>query len=588
MNQGRQASRRLAAILVADIAGYGRLMGSEEEATLARLQALRERVLEPSISRHSGRVVKTTGDGFLAEFPSPVEAVRCAIAIQRGVEATELDEAETRRIRFRIGVNLGDILVDPNDADIYGDGVNIAARLETLAAPGGICISGAVREQIAGKVDVTIIDRGEQALKHVTRPVRIFQIELEAARAPPALPDKPWLAVLPFDNLSGDPEQGYFADGVVEDIITALSRLRWLFVIARNSSFVYRDRNALDGRQVARELGVRYLLQGSVRRSGGRIRIVGQLVDALSGTHLWADRVEGTLDDIFELQDRITTSVVGAIEPQLVLAEIDRARRKPPGSLDAYDLVLRAYPMVWALTQESSFEAIRLLEAAIEREPDYATALALASWAHAQPIIYLWATDLAHHTQRALEYARRAIASPGGSDDPSVLVFYSTALSLVSRDHEAAADSLAKALALDPNSAWGWNRSGWLHVYCDQPEIAIEHFQRALRLSPFDPMNSNLWVGVGSAHFVAGRYAQAAESIARGIRERPSLVWPYRTYASALAMAGRLDEARAAVSRLLQAMPGVTVAAVQSAVKVSPEVMSRFAEGLRRAGLPER
>jgi TolB-like protein len=356
------APRKLAAILAADVAGYSRLTGLDEEGTLDRLRNLRRELINPTISLHRGRVVKTTGDGILIEFPSVVDALRCALNVQRGMEDQNADVPTEKRIEFRVGINVGDVVVEGED--LLGDSVNVAARLEGIAEPGGICISESAYQQVRDKVDVGFQDAGEQQLKNIPRPVRVYQVRASGAVASsrPALPlpDKPSIAVLPFKNMSGDPEQEYFADGIVEEIITALSRFRQLFVIARNSSFTYKDR-AVDVKQVGRELGVRYVLEGSVRRSGDRVRVTGQLIDAATGAHLWADRFDGALEDIFELQDRVTTSVVGAIAPKLEQAEIDRAKRKPTENLDAHDYYLRGIAKHYqSWSREAISEALRL------------------------------------------------------------------------------------------------------------------------------------------------------------------------------------------------------------------------------------
>ena len=345
-----RVERRLAAILAADVTGYSRLMGIDEEGTLAALKACRRELIDPKIVEHHGRIVKTTGDGALVEFASAVDALRCAMEIQRAMTQRSAEVPEDRRIEFRIGINVGDIIID--EGDIYGDGVNIAARLETLASPGAICLSDNAYQQIKGKLDFDITDMGEQQLKNIAQPTRVYGVRFGSTAARPvlALPDKPSIAVLPFQNMSGDPEQEYFADGMVEDIITALSRIRWLFVIARNSSFTYKGR-AVDVKQVGRELGVRYVLEGSVRKAANRVRITGQLIDAGTGAHLWADRFDGGLEDIFDLQDQVTTRVVGAIAPTLEQAEIERAKRKPTESLDAYDYFLRGMASVHRVDQ---------------------------------------------------------------------------------------------------------------------------------------------------------------------------------------------------------------------------------------------
>src|ERR1700674_504465 len=356
-----RVERGLAAILAADVAGYSRLMGADEEGTLARLKALRRELADPKIKEHRGRIVKTTGDGLLIEFASVVDAVRCAVEVQREMAERNTDVPSDRRIEFRMGINLGDIMKD--GLDIYGDGVNVAARLEALAEPGGICVSRVVRDQVRDKLAFSFEDMGEQQVKNIARAIRVHRILLgerpdlsePTTAVPPkpplALPDKPSIAVLPFQNMSGDPEQEYFADGMVEEIITALSRIKWLFVIARNSSFTYKGQ-AVDVKQVGHELGVRYVREGSVRKSGSRVRITAQLIDAETGNHVWADRFDRDLTDIFALQDKVTLSTVGAIEPSLRAAEIERVKRKRPENLDAYDLVLRALPHAFAAMPE--------------------------------------------------------------------------------------------------------------------------------------------------------------------------------------------------------------------------------------------
>src|SRR5499426_1130731 len=412
--------RRLAAILAADIAGYSALMGADDAGTVRNLKE-HQAVVLPMIKEHGGRVIDTAGDGILAEFGSVVNAAECAVAIQRTMAQRNADVEEARCMRFRIGINQGDVVFD--DSRVYGDGVNVAARLENLAEPGGICISRKVYEDISGKMQLAFVDAGEQQLKNIAQPVRVYRIsgeQLAAAQATArpalALPDKPSIAVLPFTNLSGDPEQEYFADGMVEDIITGLSRIRWLFVIARNSSFTYKGR-AVDVKQVGRELGVRYVLEGSVRKAASRVRITGQLIDATTGVHLWADRFEGTLDDIFELQDQVATSVVGAIAPQLERAEIKRALRKPTESLDAYDYYLRGMTHASTPMPEDADKALALLGKAIELEPDYAAAHAIISWCHEAR--YLRGGMQEETRIAALHHARLAIAV--GTDDAAAL-----------------------------------------------------------------------------------------------------------------------------------------------------------------------
>jgi TolB-like protein len=362
---GKRVERRLMAILAADVAGYSRLVSADEEGTLAQWKAHCRDLIDPKIKEHSGRIVRVTGDGLLVEFASVIAAVRCAVEVQRAMVERNTDVPQEKRIEFRMGINVGDIIID--GTDMWGDGVNVAARLEALSEPGGICVSGRVQEDVHGRLDIAFEDIGERQLKNIARPVRVYRVRLNGiAKEPaPALPNKPSIAVLPFNNMSGDPEQEYFADGVVEEIITALSRMRWLFVIARNSSFTYKGR-AVDVKQVGRELGVRYVLEGSVRKAANRVRITAQLIVAVTGAHLWADRFEGALDDIFDLQDQVTASVVGAIAPKLEQAEVERAKHKPTESLDAYDYFLRGVASLHLWTREGNTEALRLFNRAIE------------------------------------------------------------------------------------------------------------------------------------------------------------------------------------------------------------------------------
>jgi adenylate cyclase len=587
-----RVERRLAAILAADVAGYSRLMGVDEEGTLARLKTLRRELADPKIKEHRGRIVKTTGDGLLLEFASVVDAVRCAVEVQREMAERNADVPPDRRIEFRMGINVGDIIKD--GGDIHGDGVNLAARLEALAEPGGICVSRVVRDQVRDKLAFSFEDMGEQQVKNIARPVRVHRVVLSERTGPfepaetstkptPALPDKPSIAVLPFQNMSGDPEQEYFADGIVEEITAALCRVRDFFVIARNSAFSYKGR-AVPVQQVSRELGVRYLIEGSVRKAGNRVRITAQLIDASSGNHLWADKYEGAVMDIFDLQDRITASVVGAIQPSVRAAEIERSRRKRPESLDAYDLVLRAYPNVWSLERAANADALALLNQATAIEPDYPLALSLAAWCHAQQVVYNWAAEPVCARTEALRLAQMAAAASG--EDPTILTVLAAAYSIV-RSHGIGARLLEKALALDPNSAWAWNRSGWLQSYLGNPGTSIDHFERALRLSPFDPMNFNAYIVIGAAHFVAGRYADTALWIERGLIDRPGATWAFRELVAAYALLGREADARAGLSRLLNEYRDLTVSKVLSALVYSQPTLDCIAEGLRKAGMTE-
>jgi adenylate cyclase len=516
-----RVERRLAAILAADVAGYSRLMGEDEEGTHAALTALRREVSDPKIGEHRGRIVKTTGDGLLVEFASVVDAVRCSAALQREMALRNDGIAKERRIEFRIGINLGDIIIDADD--IYGDGVNVAARLEALAEPGGICVSRVVRDQVRDKLDFGFEDLGEQQVKNIARPVRVYRIPLaETARtkAPLPLPDKPSLAVLPFQNMTGGAEQDYFVDGIVEEITTAISRLPWLFVIARNSSFTYKGR-AVDVKQVARELGVRYVLEGSVRKAGNRVRITGQLIDTASGAHIWADRFDGTLDDIFGLQDQVASNVVGAIEPKLRQSEIERAIRKPTENLDAYDLYLRAIAQVSMMSYEGVSEAIALMKRALAIDPSYAPAAALIGWCRVCQRLQGWELVSKAVAAETVNLARHAVEA--GKDESDALWVAAMTLSVFASEHEMAAAAIDRALALNPNSAHAWIASGFESCSQIPPDAAVEAFDRAMRLSPLDPLDYLFSCGLSMAHAVAGRYEEAGLWADRSLREQPRL-----------------------------------------------------------------
>ena len=447
-----RVQRRLTAILAADVAGYSRLMGADEEGTLAHLKAHRRELVDQQVEEHHGRIVKTTGDGMLVEFASVVNAARCAVEIQRGMTKRNVDVPQQKRIEFRIGINVGDIIID--GGDIFGDGVNVAARLEGLAKPGGICVSGRVQEDVRGKLDIAFADEGEHQLKNIAWPVRVYRAQLSSvtstARTILPIPDKPSIAVLPFDNLSAEPDQAYLADGIVEAITSTLSSIRSFFVIARNSAFTYKGL-AKNVRDIGRELGVAYVLEGSVQKAGNRLRITVQLIGTEGGAHVWSARYDGTIDDIFDLQDRITEQVAGALQPSIRTAEIERSRRKRPQDLGAYDYAMRAMPHVWALEKEESAKALELLDQALAIDPEYPLALSLAGWCHAQRSVYNWADDIVASQALAGKFAERAAELSG--DDPLILAVLGAVHTFV-RNHGTARVLLERALALDPNAAW--------------------------------------------------------------------------------------------------------------------------------------
>jgi len=553
-----RVERRLAAILAADVAGYSRLMGTDEAGTLSRLRAHRRELIDPNIAEHKGRIVKTTGDGMLVEFPSVVEAVSCAAEVQRGMAKRNADIPFEQRIEFRIGIHQGDIIVE--DGDIFGDGVNLAARLEGLAEPGGICVSARVRSDATGKVDVVFDDLGDQQVKNIARPVHVFSIRLGSgavsAPAPPplALPGKPSIAVLPFQNMSGDAEQEYFADGMVEEIITALSRIRWLFVIARNSTFTYKGQ-AVDVKRVGRELGVRYVLEGSVRKGGNRVRITAQLIEAETGAHLWADRFDGSLADVFDLQDQVATGVAGVIEPTLQAAEIRRSSERPKSDLTAYDLYLRALSAITSGEKKGYIEALDLLGRAIERDSHYGPSLASAALCHTALYVSGWTHDPDASRREGVELAHQALHY--GGDDAGTLGRAAYALGHLGEDIDAAIALIDQSLQINPSFAYGWQRSGWLRLWAGQPDLAIDHFETALRLNPRDPAPATL-MGIGVGHFFARRLEDARAMLLRSLQLQPGWVPTSRFLAACYAHLGRLDEAREIIEQL-RALTSVVV-----------------------------
>ena len=583
-----RVERRLTAVLAADVAGYSRLMGADEEGTLAQLKAHRRALVDPKITEHRGRIVKTTGDGMLVEFASVVDALRCAVEIQRGMAERNAEVPQDKRIEFRMGINVGDIIIDGDD--IFGEGVNVAARLEGLAEPGSICVSGRVQEDARGKLDLAFEDAGEQQLKNIERSVRVYRVRpsgtVASSRPALPLPDKPSIAVLPFQNMSGDPEQEYFADGIVDEIITALSRFRSLFVIARNSTFTYKGR-PVDVKQVGRELGVRYVLEGGVRIAANRVRIIGQLIDTTTGAHIWADRFEGGREDIFDLQDQVTASVVGAIAPRMERAEIERAQRKPTESLDAYDHYLRGMANLYQQTDKEAIgEALRLLQRAIELDPAFAPAYGSAAGCYAQRKFQGWVTDHVRETAEAARLARRAVEL--GKDDAVALSLAGWTLGFVVRDLDAGVGFVDRALGFNPNLAMAWYFSGWLRVWLGKSNVAIEHFARAMRLSPLDPVIWFAQVGTAHAHFFAGRYDEASSWARMALRDLPDILPALRIAAASDASAGRLDDAKKTMARMRQIDPTRSISNLADVLgPYGPEEFARYAEGVRKAGLPE-
>jgi TolB-like protein/tetratricopeptide (TPR) repeat protein len=572
-------TRRLAAILAADVAGYSRLMGADEERTHERLKQHLRELVDPKIKEHRGRTVKNTGDGLLAEFSSVVDAVRCAVEIQRGMIDREPEMPDEQRIRFRIGINLGDVIVEEHD--IFGDGVNVAARLEALAEPGGICVSRVVRDQVRDKLPCPFEDMGDQQVKNIARPVRVFRVgEFSVAKSTSApalpLPDKPSIAVLPFQNMSSDPEQEYFVDGMVEEIITALSRIRWLFVIACNSSFTYKGQS-VDVKRVGRELGVRYVLEGSVRKGGNRVRITAQLVEAETGAYLWADRFDGSLEDVFELQDDVAISVAGVIEPALQAAEVRRSARRPTSDLTAYDLLLRARAAFSTRSKAGITRALDFSEQAIGRDPHYGSALGFAGSCRVFMDVNGWTEELGQNRRAAIGCAERALESAG--DDPVTLVYAAHALAYFGENIDAVIALVDRALALNPSFARGWLLSAQIRIWAGQLDLALEHAGRAMRLIPRHLPGTHSFV-VGLAHFLSRRFEDAMPKLIAAVQHVPNAPEYHRALASCYAHMGRLEEARSVIERLRTISPVVAPELNQFR---NPEHRELFLSGLRLA-----
>ena len=576
--------RRLAAILASDVVGYSRLMGVNEERTLAQLQAHQRELLEPSISEHRGRIVKTTGDGMLVEFASVVDALRCATEIQRSMTERNAEVPTAERIEFRIGINVGDIMSE--GGDIFGDGVNVAARLEALADPGGICVSGRVQEDARGKFDIPFEDGGEQRLKNIAWPVRVYKVRLggETPTAVPALslPDKPSIAVLPFTNMSGDPEQEYFADGVTEDLITALSRIRWFFVIARNSCFAYKGQST-DIRDVARKLGVAYVLEGSVRKAGNRVRVTAQLIDGGSGNHVWAQRYDRDLEDIFSVQDEITETLAGAIEPELGKAERERARTRRPDDLRAWDLCQRGLWHTYKRTRQDLADAQHMFRQAIEIDPALARAYAAAEEAFFFQFVGGYVDTGEAAKADALRFAEKAVQLDG--EDAFNRYALGRALTLVRR-HDSAVFELRKAIELNPSFAQAHSALAMALATGGHPEEALPHIELAMRLSPQDPYFGQFLVRRAEACLFSGRVEEAVEAAERSLRE-PNIQWSrWAILAAAQAHLGRLEEARRSIEALRILRPEIDLAFTRDYWPIADaKALEYLLDGLRKAGL---
>ena len=581
--------RKLAAILYADVAGYSRLTGEDEEGTHRQLSEFLD-LISDAIEQHHGRVVHYAGDAVLADFNTVTDALSCATFIQCELKSRNKDLQEERKVQFRIGVNLGEIIVDRDD--IYGDGVNVAARLESLAEPGGICISESVRSAVGKKLALVYEFMGEQTVKNIEDPVRAYRVVMEVEEQSKVtstetptleLPDKPSIAVLPFDNLSEDLSQEYFADGMVEEIITALSRYRWFFVIARNSTFAYKGKT-VGPKQVGKELGVKYVIAGSVRRAGQRVRITAQLTDAATGNNIWAEHYDGTLEDVFDLQDRISESVAGIIEPNLLQEEGKRAQRELPENLDAYDCYLRALQHDYSVTKEDSAAGVQLLRQAIKMDPNYPVAKSLLARLCVHRVANGWSEAREKDEAEAVQLAREAAAL--ARDDPTVLAQAGYALGFAGELAEANA-LLDRSLALNPNSSRAWTFGGFVSLFSDAPETAIERFHCATRLSPLDPAAWSYFFGLGLAHLILGKDEQALEWAEKSLRERRGYPFALRVLAAANANLGRPEAAQAARKRLSGVTSEQTISQLREFRGFQSPAYERYYDGLRKAGFSE-
>jgi adenylate cyclase len=586
-----QADRKLVPIVSLDVVGYTRLVEVNERQTLRLVQRVYDRLVTRTIGRQGGKVFKTMGDGLLAEFQSVVAAVEWVAEVQRELSERRLKVPGGGHLQIRAGVVLADVLVAGDD--LYGSGVNLAVRVQALSPPGGMAITKWMYQYLDGRTELQFSDLGPTELKNVSRTVRLYVWHPEglAAKAPAAVTEttavsqsiRPSVVVLPFDNMSGEADQAYFADAVVEEITATLSRIKDFFVIARNSAFAYKGRS-VDVRQVGRELGVRYAVEGSVRRVGERVRITTQLVETDTGSHIWSTKVDGAVSDLFDLQDKVAAEVASAIQPSIRRVEVDRARSKRPETLAAYDLVMRALPHLWAHRATDNVEAIAYLGKALELEPTYGLAAALGAWAHGQQVAYTWSTDIAaerRQGERLIELATRTVG-----DDPTALVALSSAMMTLGGDVVQALMFADRALKLDPNNSWGWMRRGYGCVYVGEPEEALRAFEQSARLSPLDPFAFSVHLGMGLAHFSAGRPDGAIDMVRQALAERPGLTWPYRDLAAYYAAAGKPEQASDALQKFMALRPITSAASLRDGLRfMEPRLLEKYMNGLGSAGL---
>ncbi len=586
-----QPDRRLVPIVSLDVVGYSRLVGRNERQTLRLVQRVYDRLIARTIGRHGGKVFKTMGDGLLAEFQSVVAAVTWTAELQREIYDRKIKAPGGELFQIRAGIVLADVLVAGDD--LYGSGINLAVRVQGHSPPGGMCITKWMFQYLDGTTELEFTDIGPTELKNIAKTVRIYVWHPAGTKslaaedeprlvAPPS--NRPSVVVLPFDNLSGEADQGYFADAVVEEITATLSRVKDFFVIARNSAFAYKGRPGVDVRQVGKELGVRYIVEGSVRRVGERVRITAQLVETDSGNHIWSNKIDGAVTELFDLQDRMAAEVASAIQPSIRRAEVERARSKRPENLAAYDLVMRSFPHLWAHRPQDNAEAIALLNRALQLDPNYGLAASLAAWAHGQQVAYNWSFNFAAEraaAQRLIESATMVV-----SDDPTALTALASAMMQLGGDVAQAAAFADQALVLDPNHAWAWMRRGFGQVYLGNPEEGLVAFQRSERLSPLDPFAFNVHLGMALAHFAAGRPQQALQLARQALSERPGLTWPHRDLAVYHAHHGDTAAARAALEKFLEMHPGMNLISVGDSLRfMEPALLSKYLRGLKLAGL---
>ena len=583
-----QPDRRLVPIVSLDVVGYSRLAEINERQTLRLVQRVYDRLVARTIGRYGGKVFKTMGDGLLAEFQSVVAAIEWVADMQKELHERRLRVPGGGFFQVRAGIVLADVLVAGDD--LYGSGVNLSVRVQAISPPGGMAITKWMYQYLDGRTDLQFTDLGPLDLKNVTKTVRIFVwhpdgvTQKQAAETPPPPPSsRPSVVVLPFDNLSGEADQAYFADAVVEEITATLSRIRDFFVIARNSAFSYKGR-AIDVRQVGRELGVRYAVEGSVRRVGERVRITAQLVETETANHIWSTRIDGAVSDLFDLQDKVAAEVASALHPSIRRAEVDRARTKRPETLAAYDLVMRALPHLWAHRMAENPQAISYLTKALALEPTYGLAAALAAWAHGQQVAYNWTTDV--QAERAEGQRLIEIATMTVGDDPTALTALASAIMQLGGDVRHASNLAEKALQLDPNHAWAWMRRGFGLVYTGQAEDGLKAFEQSARLSPLDPFAFNVHLGMGLAHFAAGRPDKGIELARQALAERPGLTWPYRDLAAYYANSGQIELAQDALEKFVYLRPSMSAASIRDGLRfMEPRLLDRYVGGLEIAGL---